>query len=127
MPSTVRNSLLWILEAFEHDPTYVHRRMFGCDAAYLDGLLMLIAADREPPFNGVLVATSREQHDALIEAIPALRRHPVLGKWLYVPQADTAFEDAVARLTQLVMARDPRIGVEPKPRKRSGKSALPKN
>jgi hypothetical protein len=119
MPSTVRNSLLWVLEAFEHEPAYMRRRMFGCDAAYVDGLLCLIAADRAKPFNGVLVCTDREQHAALAKDVPALRPHPVIGKWLYVPQDDPAFESAVQALTALVLARDPRIGVEPKPRKRS--------
>lgn len=117
MPSKIRNSLLWIFDAFESEPGYVRKPMFGCDAAYLDGLLCLVAADRDAPFNGVLVCTSREHHAALIEAMPALRTHPVLGKWLYVPQTDAAFEDTAAQLSALVLARDPRIGVEPKPRK----------
>ena len=117
MPSKIRNSLLWIFDAFEREPGYVRKPMFGCDAAYLDGLLCLVAADRDAPFNGVLVCTSREHHAALVEAMPALRTHPVLGKWLYVPQADAAFEDTAAQLSTLVLARDPRIGVEPKPRK----------
>ena len=117
MPSKIRNSLLWIFDAFEREPGYLCKPMFGCDAAYLDGLLCLVAADRDPPFNGVLVCTSRERHASLIEAMPALRSHPVLGKWLYVPQADAAFEDTAAQLSALVLARDPRIGVEPKPRK----------
>ncbi|WP_277182516.1 hypothetical protein [Caballeronia sp. BR00000012568055] len=117
MPSTIRNSLLWIFDAFEHDETYFRKRMFGCDAAYIDGLLCLIAADRDAPFNGLLVCTSKERHDALMEEMPALKPHPVIGKWLYVPQADADFEDAAARLTALVLARDERIGVEPTPRK----------
>ncbi|WP_322102060.1 hypothetical protein [Paraburkholderia sp. J41] len=121
MPSKIRNSLLWIFDAFEREPGFVRRAMFGCDAAYVDGLLYLVAADREAPFNGLLVCTSREQHAALVEQLPALRVHPVLGKWLYVPQADPAFEATAEALTSLVRARDPRIGVEPKPRKR-GKS-----
>jgi len=50
----------------------------------------------------------------------------VLGKWLYVPQDDPAFETVVEKMTALVLARDPRIGVEPKPRKRRGASTLPK-
>lgn len=116
MPSKIRNSLLWIFDAFEREESFVRRPMFGCDAAYLDGLLCLVAADRDPPFNGLLVCTSRELHAALIEELPALRVHPVLGKWLYVPQADAAFEDTAEALTALVRARDPRIGVQPKPR-----------
>ncbi|MFM0198622.1 hypothetical protein PQR53_01935 [Paraburkholderia fungorum] len=126
MPSAIRNSLIWIFDAFERDSTYVHKRMFGSDAAYIDGLLCLIAADREKPWNGLLVCTSQDRHSALIGEVPALRPHPVLGKWLYVPQDDPAFEPSVERMTALVLARDPRVGVEPKPRKRGGKSALPK-
>ena len=126
MPSSIRNSLVWIFDAFERDATYIRKRMFGSDAAYIDGLLCLIAADRDKPWNGLLVCTSHERHAALIEEVPALRPHPVLGKWLYVPQDDPAFETTVDAMTALVLARDPRIGVEPKPRKRSGKSTLPK-
>ena len=126
MPSTIRNSLVWIFEAFEGEPTYLSKRMFGSDAAYIDGLLCLVAADREKPWNGLLVCTSKERHAALMDALPALRPHPVLGKWVYVPQDDPAFEDTAERLTALVLARDPRIGVEPKPRKRRSQSVLPK-
>ena len=125
MPSTIRNSLVWIFEAFECDPTYIVKRMFGSDAAYIDGLLCLVAADRDEPWNGLLVCTSQERHAALIGEMPALRPHPVLGKWLYVPQDDPAFEDIAQRLTALVLARDGRVGVEPKPRRRGGKSARP--
>ncbi|ABE35964.1 hypothetical protein DR64_8388 [Paraburkholderia xenovorans LB400] len=125
MPSAVRNSLLWIFDAFERDSTYLCKRMFGCDAAYIDGLLCLVAADRGEPWNGLLVCTSQERHAALIAEMPALRPHPVLGKWLYVAQDDPAFEVVVARMTALVLARDPRVGVEPKPRKHRGKATLP--
>ena len=121
-----RNALAWIFEAFERDASYTRKRMFGCEAAYVDGLLCLVAADREPPWNGLLVCTSRERHAALIEEMPALRPHPVLGKWLYVPEDDPAFEDTAAMMTGLVLARDPRVGVEPKPRRRGGRSVLPK-
>jgi hypothetical protein len=126
MPSTIRNSLVWIFEAFERDETYIRKRMFGCDAAYVDGLLCLVAADRDAPWNGLLVCTSQERHAALIEEMPALRPHPVLGKWLYVPQSDPAFEDIAHKLTALVLARDARVGVEPKPRRRVRKPLQPK-
>jgi hypothetical protein len=122
MPSTVRNSLVWIFEPFERDATYIRKRMFGCDAAYVDGLLCLVAADRDKPWNGLLVCTSQERHAALIEEIPALRPHPVLGKWLYVPQDDPEFEAVAERTTALVLTRDERIGVEPKPRRRGRKN-----
>lgn len=123
MPSAINNSLAWIFEAFERDPAYLSKRMFGLDAAYLDGLLCLVAGDRDEPWNGLLVSTSQDRHAALISEMPALQPHPVLGKWLYVSQDDPAFEDIVKRMTALVLARDERIGVEPKPRRRSKKAA----
>ncbi|MFP6562724.1 hypothetical protein WJ542_31155 [Paraburkholderia sp. B3] len=126
MPATVRNSLLWIFEPFERHVTYVGKRMFGCDAAYLDGLLYLVTGDGDEPWNGLMICTSQPHHAALIDELPALRPHPVLGKWLYISQDDPAFEDTVEAVVARVLARDPRIGVEPKPRKRGRKSLLPK-
>lgn len=99
--------------------------MFGCDAAYMDGLLCLVAADRGAPWNGLLVCTSREQHAALIQDMPALRPHPILGKWLYIPQDHEAFETVAAKMVALVLARDQRLGVEPKPRSRRSKASRP--
>ncbi len=127
MPTAIRNALVWIFDAFERDPTYVCKRMFGSDAAYIDGNLCLIAADRDDPWNGLLVCTSHEHHAALIADMPALRPHPVLGKWLYVPQADPAFEEAADWLVARVFERDARVGVEPKPSRRRKGSMLPKN
>jgi len=117
------SSLVWIFDTFECDPSYIRTRMFGCDAAYIDGLLCLVAADRGEHWNGLLVCTSHERHAALINDMPVLRPHSVLGKWLYVPQDDPAFEETAEALTALVLARDSRVGVEPKPRKSRRKRA----
>ncbi|VVD72801.1 hypothetical protein [Pandoraea fibrosis] len=117
MPSTIRNSLLWIFEPFENAETYLPRKMFGADAAYVHGLQCLAVIDRDAPWDGLLVCTSREHHASLIAEMPALRPHPVLGKWLYLPQSEVEFESVARHLTARVLAGDPRIGVEPKPRK----------
>lgn len=116
------NSLLWILEPLEREAGYMHRKMFGADAAYLDGLLYLIVADRDDPWNGVMVCTSQDRHAALLADIPALLPHPVLGKWLYLPQSDDSFESIAATLADLAVARDPRMGVAPKPKARRSKA-----
>lgn len=120
------NSLLWIFDALEREPGYLHKRMFGCDTAYLDGLLCLMVADGAAPWDGLMVCTARDHHASLMQQMPVLRPHPVLGKWLYIPELDPAFEDTVAQVTALVLARDPRVGVEPRPRRRAGKLGLPK-
>lgn len=111
-----QNSLLWILEPLERESGYTHRKMFGADAAYLDGLLYLIVADRDDPWNGVMVCTSQDRHARLLADLPQLLPHPVLGKWLYLPQSDEAFEATAAVLAGLAVARDPRMGVAPKPK-----------
>ncbi|MDX3907389.1 MAG: hypothetical protein QHC78_16995 [Pigmentiphaga sp.] len=111
-----RNTLLWIFDPLERNPSYLLKPMFGCQAAYLEGRLCLVAADRGDPWNGLLVCTSHDHHASLRQEMPALRPHPVLPKWLYLPQDDAAFETIAARVAELVLAGDPRVGVEPKPR-----------
>lgn len=112
------NSLVWIFDKFEHDSGYIRTKMFGCEAAYVDGMLRLVVADRGEPWNGLLVCTSHEHHAVLIEEMPSLRPHAVLGKWLYVPQDDPSFEDIANRIANLVLARDARVGVESTSRRR---------
>jgi hypothetical protein len=125
MPSSIRNSLVWIFEPLERDSSYVRKPMFGSEAAYVGGLLCAVAADRgDEPWNGLLVCTSKERHAALIGELPALRPHPVLGKWLYVSQHDPAFEAVAQQVVSLVLAGDARIGVEPKPRRRARTNPL---
>ena len=119
MPSSVSNTLSWILEAFEDDPNYLRKKMFGCDAAYLDGLMCLVVADRDEPWNGLLVCTSHDRHAALIADFPTLEPHPTLGKWLYISQAHSDFEGTVSRISKLIVARDERIGVASKPKRRT--------
>ncbi len=116
--------LEWLLEPLEELPTYLRRKMFGCEAVYLDGRLTLVLAVGEEPWNGILVATSRECHPALQREWARLSPHPVLGKWLYLSQTDPGFEQIATALVQSVRHGDAWIGVEPKPRKRrkAGKS-----
>jgi hypothetical protein len=105
----------WIWEPLEADPRFLLRAMFGCKAAYLDGKMMLCFAAKEEPWRGVLLCTAREHHASLMQTLPALTPHPVLSKWLYLPEARGDFETVVARIVELVRRRDPRIGVLPSP------------
>jgi hypothetical protein len=110
-----------LVEAVTEEESFVTRAMFGAVACYLHGRLALLLADGDPPWDGILVATGREHHDALRAELPSLRVHPILGKWLYLPADADAFDDDGRRLAALALADDPRVGVEPKPRRR-GKS-----
>lgn len=105
--------LRWVWEPLESDPTFVLRSMFGAKAVYLGGKLMLCFCASEEPWRGVLACTSREHHEALRAEFPALTPHPILPKWLYLPEASEGFERDAVRLARLARRHDPRLGVVP--------------
>ncbi len=107
----------WLWEPLESDPTFVLRPMFGTQAAYLDGRLQLCFSAQAEPWRGVLVCTDRERQESLRHDWPELMPHPVLPKWLYLPESADGFERVAEKLVQLVRRRDPRIGVAPQPKK----------
>ena len=107
----------WIWEPLEEEPGFQLRSMFGTKAVYLEGKLLFCFADKREPWSGMLVATSREHHGALVAEIPALRPHPVLPKWLYLSAEADCFEAAARRLVRLAGRGDARLGVVPPPRK----------
>ncbi len=109
----------WAWEPLESEPTFVLRAMFGAKAVYLHGRLSLCFCAGDEPWHGVLVCTDHTNHEALRREFPRLVPHPVLPKWLYLSDASPDFESATERLIRCVKGRDPRIGVEPKPRKRA--------
>lgn len=101
----------WLWEPLQDDPTFDLRPMFGGRAVYLDGKLMLYFSAKAEPWRGVLVCTDRIHHAALTAQVPALAPHPVLPKWLYLPEAAESFERLAALLVTLARRRDPRLGV----------------
>ena len=116
----------WLWECLEADAGFVARTMFGTKAVYLDGLMMLCFSAKTEPWRGVLVCTDRKHHAALIAEFPVLAPHPVLPKWLYLPEASNDFERIAEHLVALARRRDPRLGVPPQPKKRKQGSGLPK-
>lgn len=109
----------WLWEPLADDPSFVLRSMFGAKAAYLDGKLMLCFCASEEPWRGVLACTEHAHHAALRAEFPALAPHPILPKWLYLSENSDAFERTAAKLVSLARRRDPRLGVLPKPRRKS--------
>src|ERR1019366_8968938 len=75
---TRRHPFQWLLESVEAEPSFFQKPMFGCQAVYLFGKLVLVLAAQEEPWNGLLVCTSREFHSALIGEYPGLQPHPAL-------------------------------------------------
>ena len=112
----------WLWEPLESDASFELRAMFGSKVVYLDGKLQLCFFAKMEPWRGVLVCTDRAMHESLREEFPVLTPHPVLPKWLYLPEAEEDFERVAQRLVALAARRDPRIGVEGQTRKRRDRS-----
>ncbi len=113
----------WLWEPLETEPSFVLRPMFGAKAVYLDGKMVLCFCARQDPWRGVLVCTDRERQAALRADFPELTPHPILPKWLYLPESAETFETAAARLVTLVRRRDARIGIVPPARKKRSRGS----
>ncbi len=86
----------WLWEPLETEPGFVLRTMFGAKAVYLDGKLMCCFCAGDEPWRGMLVCTDRTRHAALQAEFPDLTPHPILPKWLYLPETADRFERAAA-------------------------------
>ena len=115
------NPLQWLVEPLESDESFAQKKMFGADVVYIGGRQVLAMITGDEPWNGLLVCTSREHHESLIQEYPELSSHAVLGKWLYISQSNKNFEQTAERLTKQILEGDVRIGIEPKAKARKQK------
>jgi hypothetical protein len=95
------------------------RPMFGCLAVYIADKIVLILRDKpgSTADNGVWLATTEEHHDSLRREFPNMRSIQAFGKavtgWQVLPADAPDFEESAMRASELVLARDPRIGKVP--------------
>jgi len=112
-----KNPLLWVVEPIMEEPSYIDRAWFGCRAIYLNGRLMLVLRSGQEPWNGLLIATEKEFHDSIRQEFETVVQHPVLKKWLYLPENSEDFEDVSSEIVEAIRIGDQKFGVEPKERK----------
>ena len=117
-PSRSTHRYAWLWEPLEANASFVLRPMFGARAAYLNGKMQLCFFAKHEPWKGVLVCTDRLNHPSLQAEFPSLSPHPVLSKWLYLPESADDFEAVAQELVKRVNHHDARIGVESSPRKK---------
>jgi hypothetical protein len=110
--------LEWLTESVAAEPTFVFKAWFGGRSIMLRGKHQLFLTTQGEPWQGVLVCTFHEHQASLLAEFPALRKHPVLGKWLYLPETAETFERDAVALVRLAKRGDPRLGVGPSPRKK---------
>jgi hypothetical protein len=108
---------LWLAESIMEQPSYLEKSMFGCLAIYLHGRMMLLLSEGEEPWNGLLIPTEHQFHDSIRDEFKDVVQHPVLKKWLYLPEDIEDFESAAADIVNVIEMNDPRFGVEPRERK----------
>src|SRR4051812_17681463 len=113
--------LEWLTESVQMEPTFVFKSWFGGRSIMLRGKHQLFLTTQGEPWQGVLVCTFHEHHSSLLADFPALRPHPILGKWLYLPETAETFERDALQLVRLARQGDPRLGVGPSPRKARAK------
>jgi hypothetical protein len=106
-----------LVEGLAAEESFVARAWFGMLACYVHGRLMLVLADKRPPWSGILIPCDRERQATMRRAFPGLKVHSVLGKWLLLPASADTFEDDAVKLADLARGDDPRFGVEPQPRR----------
>lgn len=107
--------LQWVVEPLAEEPSFIEKAMFGCKGCYLHGRLVLVLAARgKEPWNGLLVPTERRHHPSLRRDHKSLAIHPVLKKWLYLPESNEEFEESARAIVDSILANDLRIGVESK-------------
>ena len=115
---TLLHPYAWLWEPLASEPSFLLKSMFGAKAVYLRGQIMLCFMAKDPPWRGVLICTDRERHPALRRDLPQAKPHPILPKWLYLPDEADNFDRLAEKLVKLVQRGDERIGVVSKPRRR---------
>lgn len=107
--------LQWVVDPLVEAPSYIEKPMFGCIGCYLYGRLVLVLAARgREPWDGLLIPTDKKHHKPLRRDHKGLVIHPVLKKWLYLPESNQEFEETARALVESILANDLRMGVEPK-------------
>jgi hypothetical protein len=98
------------------EPSYLEKPMFGCLAVYMHGRLSLLLTSKEEPWNGLLIPTEHQFHESIRQDFSNVVQHPVLKKWLYLPEASDDFEAISSEIVASIKMNDQRFGVEPKER-----------
>ena len=78
--------------------------------------MVLVLCSGEEPWNGLLIPTDHQFHTGIMKDYQGIVRHPVLKKWVYLPEASADFEPVAMDIVEAIRQGDQRIGIEPKER-----------
>lgn len=63
-------------------------------------------------WNGCLIPTIRDHHAELLRSIKGTVVHPVIEKWLYLPQHSEHFEDSMVQIVNMIKGKSLLIGID---------------
>lgn len=124
--------LEWIEELLPSE--VIRKPMFGGFAYYRGPVLILVMfesiGDRTYKgqrfkfdlWNGCMFPMEKIHHQEALKAFPFLINHPVLPKWLYLPQQSEDFEQKVEDILKQVLRPKSFWGVLPKEKSKGGKA-----
>jgi hypothetical protein len=76
-------------------------------------------------WNGCLIPTHRERHAELLRSIKGSVIHPVIEKWIYLPQNSEHFEDSMVQLVNMIKNKGLLIGIEADLKPKKARSTKP--
>lgn len=111
--------------------------MFGGFAYYFENKLVLCLFEDSDTksyknlkynfaiWNGCLFPSDRENHVEILKKFPFLINHPVLPKWLYLPQQSENFESHTELILKEIRRRSALFGTIPKQKKKTPEKKTP--
>lgn len=105
--------------------SYYCRKFFGGLSIYVFGKMVAFLCEhpgdkewrgkkfKNEIWNGCLIPSRREHHESLLIKIKGTIVHPVITKWLYIPQSSKYFESSMFQLVEMIQKKNELIGVEP--------------
>lgn len=112
-------------EELSSKDSFYYKKFFGGLSIYVYGRMVAFLSEHPGDkewrgkkfatdiWNGCLIPSSREHHDSLLKTIKGTVVHPVIEKWLYLPQDSKHFEASMIHLVELVRRKNPLVGIEP--------------
>jgi len=117
----------WMLEGFDAYASFRTKMMFGGLAVYLfDRQMFLIVEPTKSGrwgWHGVLLCTDVDSQKSLIKEFPQLAPHEILKKWLFIETSNEYFEEVIQKIIERVFQNDSRIGIFPKPKRKTKKKS----
>ena len=90
---------------------YISGPVFSSLTFYLIPVVLALTSGTEP-WNGLLKPTDHQFHDSIRKDYKTVVQHPVLKKWLYLPEASEDFEPIASNIVEAIRMNDQRFGVE---------------